>query len=512
MIKKLIIYLIFSTVLISFNFFYTNNAYSLQESVHQVNVLNDSNYNLWKKVKVWSANNNIDVNNIQKFFNGEVTSIELPPKTSITIGFEGELELEKLNISFKEGNIPSKIKIYSTDYLGARNYCSLFETDKNINSQLEIKANKSKAAYITIQILDETNSCTLNGFNMYGKPTYPEYFNKDSEIVLDAKDEKNPLNAWRIPVKRNIYLLAEDILNGKNDLTEHEKIVAFMNYMKDYKTGLSLSSPEYVFKDKIGSCGSYTNCLVALAATQGMEARIITMANYPKNAGHVVAEIKVNGKWGVYDPTYDIYYTTTPDDTKNPYVLSLDELKSGRGKDTDVKKVIGFPERLISQMANDFASPEIYTLANPCGIVSPRNKLYYPLSIDYNLDREITSNEFGIIYQGASYIGAAGMNNSHIWTINGLEKDKEYSFKINGTFVGGELQKNGILDSDFNAYATIENGTIISGENFTFNIEENKKEWVIKFKPQSDAVKITLSHNYVGPEFHYISLDKFAVE
>lgn len=511
MLKRVVICLICSTLLFFLSMCGKTNV-AVSDNSQKVDVVDNSSYNLWNRIKVWSVNNNLDKDNIQKFFDGEIDSINLPPKTRITIGFEGELELEKISMSFLKENIPSNFKIYSTDSSGNINYSTLFESTQNTNEIIDAKFDKVDAAYISIEFLDEEKTCELNDFKIYGKPTYEEYFNQDTETVLSEKDEKNPLSVWRVPIKKDIYLLAQDILKGKDDLTNHEKIALFMDYTKKFKIGTNLPKPENVVKDKIGECGGFANTVAALAATQGIETRILTLGNYPINDGHVVIECKINNKWSVYDPTYGSYYTTTPENNKNPYVLSFDELKSGRGNNSDIKKNVGIPERLISKASYDFLGPEIYELANPSGVVSPLNKMYYPLSIDYNKDKEITSNEFGGAYQGISYIGAASMNNSHKWTIIGLKENKEYSFKIDGTFVGGEAQADGILDSNFNAYAAIENGTIISGENFTFNIKQNKKEWVIKFKPQSDTVKITLSHNYVGPEFHYVSLDKFTVE
>lgn len=455
----------------------------------------------------------INKEDFEKFLIGETETVQVPEKSKFTLGFNGEISLEKIVIKFQADKIPANIEIYSTDYMGAINYDDLYEVKDNTKNNLVVDVgNKYKCAYVSFEILDDKGEFALSDISIYGKPTYPECLEGESEIVLEAKDGKNPLNVWIQPIRKNIYTLADEILKGKNGLTPHEKIVLFMEYMKDYKIGSNLASPENIFKDKIGECGNFSNALVALATTQNMEARIITMGNYPINDGHVVAEIKVNNKWCVYDPTYAAYYTITPEDAKNPYVLSFEELRAGRAKDKGVTRVVGFQERLTSEIAYEFLGPDIYELANPAGPIGVSKKMFYPLNIDYKRDREITKEEYGAGYQGASYIGAAGINSSHSWSISNLEPNKEYTFKILGSYVGGDLMEGNSPNPDFNAYASIENGLIIDGSKFTFNMDNGNKEWVIKFKPEDSTAKITLSHDYVGPDFHYVQLDKFSIE
>ena len=143
----------------------------------------------------------------------------------------------------------------------------------------------------------------------------------EDEILLDEYDERNPLRVYGNLICKYVELPANDILkNAESDITDHEKVMCFMEYISDYKIGFTKSdSGDYlqnVIIRKVGACGGYSNLLAALCATQEIESRLLTLGNYPENDGHAVVEIKIDGKWADYDPTYVSYYTTTPENEK----------------------------------------------------------------------------------------------------------------------------------------------------------------------------------------------------
>ncbi len=474
----------------------------------QINIEENQDMEEWDQFKIGSLSSNLDSEQLQKFLDGEISSIVLPSSSWFTVSFKGELRLDKINLSFLDSSSINKIEIYDTDYYGIINYKNIFSNIEKLSESIEINCDNINSSYICIKIDIENNeNCELNKFTIYGQPTYLDFFGNKSNIVLNSRDDTNPLSVWRQPLTENIYKLADNILGNNKNLTDHEKVVKFMEYIKEFKIGVSTYNIEEVIKDKIGACGEYANILAALLTTQNIDSRLITLANFPENDGHVSLEVKINDKWSVYDPTYGVYYTTTPDELKNPYVLSFDELRSGRGKDADVTRIVGTPERLISQMAYNFLGPEIYELANPAGVIGPENKMFYPLYLDYIVDNEITKDEFTTAYQGISYIGAAGINNSHIWSISNLEPQKVYKLIIDMSFIGGEK-----YGEDFDAYAQINNGgSIINGKDYTFNSTNNNLTWEIEFVADLKNVEIILSHNYFGPEFHYINIDSISV-
>ncbi|WP_206460028.1 transglutaminase-like domain-containing protein [Anaerovorax sp. IOR16] len=462
--------------------------------------------NTQKPMVLESVTSGVNEELMTQFLNGDAEEITIPVNTTFTIGTEGEVALGKIELRFANGEAPNKIKMYATDFNGQVNYETLAYISNNTTADHIFSYDGSRSAYITFEFEGESEkSCTLQGLSVYGDYNYPKSMEQGLGVtVLDAKDSRNPLSIYRIPIGKNIYRMAGEILENVSGQTDHEKILLFMNVVRDYRVGASRTL-EGIIKDRIGACGDRSSVLAALAATQGLETRILSLANYPKGTGHAVVEIKVNGKWAVYDPSFGSFYTTTPENKRSPYVLSLKELRAGKGRLASC--IVGFPELLVSNVSYGFLGPDIYEKANPIVVMGVDKMSYYPLEIDYNGDREITYDEFGSIYQGASYIGVGPANNFHIWTIKNLKSEKVYSFKIRGTFIGGE-----VADPNFGVYAVLDKGKILEGSNFTFNMQEGKSEWVIRFKPKTETVKLTLSPHYLGSDWYYINIDRFCIE
>ncbi len=464
----------------------------------------------WSDFAVVATSENLDKELLQQFFDGALEVAELMPNSFFTVNFKGELDVEKLSIKFSDvtDSDLTTLHIYDTDLYGTRSYQNLY-LDVVKNNELSFEKDELKSAFITVKLSCETDKIySMTNFSVVGIPTFPSYFLEEAEIALSGDDEKNPLRVWRQPISENVFLLSNELLGTDENLTDHEKVVLYMNYIGDFKVGSTDAQVSNDIINNIGSCGNFCNILAALLVEQGIESRIITLANHPENYGHVVLEVKINDKWSVYDPTYGAYYTTTPENTKDPYVLSYEELKSGRGDEEDVTQVVNTPERLTSEAAYDFLGPYIYEVANPAGVIGAENKLYYPLELNLLTDATLTRDEFTTAYQGVSYIGAASTNNSHIWTIGALEANGNYKMSIKGLFVGGELSA-----ADFLAYIEeSSNVEILSGEEYSFNYPDGDLLWEINFTAKSDMVHLTLSHDYVGPEFHYISIEEISIE
>lgn len=461
------------------------------------------------EMKVSAASDKLDTNKLDEFFSKRTDSLELLPDSWFVLEFYGEIKMEYLEIEFEPGAAPDFLHIYSTDMAGQVNYGTLYENEQNELMDISFKTDKS-AAYLCVKLSPGDNpknsKIILKDIRIYGQKGYSASLD-NSDIYMEASDEYNPMKIWKKPLTMGLYAYSEELLAGKTGLTDHEKIMIFMDSMRGFKVGLNESGAETTLKDKLGACGSFTNALVGLAAVQGMEGRVITLANYPVGMGHVVAEIKVNDHWSVYDPTYGAYYTTTPENMKTPYVLSFEELRHGDGKRADVERIVTIPERLTNEAAYGFLGPDIYELANPAGSVDVKNQLFYPLTIDYEGDREITKDEYTTIYQGASYIGAAGKNQSQIWTIDNLEPNKNYVLCVDAEYVGGDRSQD-----DFVAYALIENGDLLSGEEKNFSNQIGDFEWRIRFTAKEKLVKITLTHDYVGPQYHHVYISRITIE
>lgn len=329
---------------------------------------------------------------------------------------------------------------------------------------------------------------------------------------MGERDEKNPVNVYRIPVTESFYQLADALLEGATDLTEHEKLMVFMDFISDFYYGADVDArDELSCQSYICFCGGYSNLLAVLACTQNLPARLYTLGNYPTDTGHAVCEIYYNNAWHMYDPTYGAYYTSTPEDNLTPYVLSYEELSSGKGDSPNITCVVTTPQRLISsqrvtsEMAYGFLGPAIYEKANPKGVLDGTTPMHYPLMITYaDGGTIIDQSQFDTSRQGITFLDATSINYMQDWTIDGMIPGAQYEFVLSADFVGGEV------GGDFIANATAEHATITKNAQHTFNSNEPETmEWVIEFVAESDIVKIFLSHNYVGPDYHYIVTNSF---
>lgn len=331
------------------------------------------------------------------------------------------------------------------------------------------------------------------------------------EIYLSAENPKNPLSVFRLPITKEVVRMAEEILHGEEGLTSHQKIVRFMNYMNDFKVGIgSDAKPETTLRERIGACGTFTNVLLALAATQGIQGRYINLMNYPLNYGHTVAEFWIDGNWRVYDPTYAAYYTDTPGDVRNPNVLSFEELRAGKGRDPKVVKVIGNNHRLEEgkPFSYGFLGPEIYEEANPAGSIGPDKPFIFPLTLDFKEKSTLEKEEFGTNNQGANYIGSAGINNNQEWILTSLTPGKKYVFVVVPDGLCGEMLG---VEPDFRSFAGIlSGGEIIEGDTVSFPTKNIKLDpWEVRFVANNDTVRLLIQHPYRGPKFHYMIISKY---
>ena len=369
---------------------------------------------------------------------------------------------------------------------------------------------RTLCTYLKVLCPSGSDSVQLKRLEVVGIPTlYEQVLRELSEdtVVLDAKDESNPLHIYRNTLNRSVYVLANRLLNGAKDLTDHEKIMVFMQFISEWYVGLDNAAHYLALGSYIESCGGYSNVLAALAATQGLEARIVNLHNYPVNNGHTVCEIRYDGSWHIYDPTYGAFYTSTPEKVSSPDVLSFEELSDGKGDSPDVTCVVIASDRLTSETAYGFLGPAIYEKANPKGVLDGITPMYYPLVIPYeDGGTTIGKTQFDTSRQGITTLGIAHINYMQNWTITGLAPGQCYQFIVTSDYVGGEL------GGDFVASAAVTGGSITQNAQHTFsNNDSESMKWVIDFTAEASSVQIKLSHNYQGPEYHYINTESFEI-
>lgn len=449
----------------------------------------------YHNIEVVNCADSLSVEELENCLKGQ-QDLSLPAGESwCLLGFGEAIDLQSIKIQFVKENI-TKVEIVSTDQTAVKQY-DKFNIEKN---NLDIRS-----AYIKI-IFNSQEINSIHKINIFGSAAANDYMKEENEIILDGNDKNNPLYPYRIPVKQCIYTLAGEILGKKAaSMTTHEKIVCFMDYISEFQVGpvAKYKSGEYLQRlvlDRIGACGDYSNLLAALCATQGVETRLITLGNFPKGSGHAVIEILADGKWSVYDPTYAAYYTTTPDETKTPYVLSFEELKNGQGKEQNVTRIIGNESHILGETSYLYIGPEIYEEASPAGIVSPKNKLCYPMEYMYQSGGMVDIRE----YQGASYLGAADINNAHLWKISGLSVGKLYKFTLVDKGIAGEYFDAMKTYVDLN-YGTIESGSVKEWSG------TGQEEWNIVFMPNRSDIELKLDHKETGEQLHYIAIESIAI-
>lgn len=273
--------------------------------------------------------------------------------------------------------------------------------------------------------------------------------------------------------------------------------MTFMKYFRSYQFGISMdASPDGIVKEKVAACGNFTVLLLALASAQGMEGRVVNLYNYPKEFGHTVAEIYVDNKWRLYDPTFEGFYHIP---SEPQHALSFSEIVDGYSRGRDI--VGRFNNKRLG--IEGFTGRGIYLNAMPKGVIGPSQSMFFPLTLDVKSAPKIASKDFGTKYQGAEYVGVAYVNQNHKWKLTGLQAKREYVFTIHPRSVGGDLKGMG---SEFKLSAYLDGQPQVHG----FSLRE-PKAWNIHFVANSDSQEIELRHNYSGDKYFYLSFSGFEV-
>ena len=440
----------------------------------------------------------------ERFLLGQENTLNLSAGEFIVVELNGAHWISETEVTLADGG---PVEIWITSGTGTNNYQSheLTQSDRILYEE------RTLCAYLKIQCPEDGEAVQIQDIQVSGIPTlYQQILRNlpENTPVLGERDEKNPVSVYRIPVKESFYQLADALLEGATDLTEHEKLMVFMDFISEFYIGVDADSrDELSCQSYISACGGYSNLLAVLACTQDIPARLLTLGNYPPNDGHAVCEFYYDDAWHFYDPTYGSYYTRTPVDSESPDVLSFEELCAGMGDSPDITCVVTAPHRLISKVAFGFLGPAIYEKANPKGVLDGTTPMHYPLTISYTEGgTTIDSTQFDTTRQGISVLGAAYICYMQDWTINGLTPGTKYEFVLSARYVGGEVL------GDFVASATAKNAVITQNAQHTFNGDKPETmEWVIEFVAESDTVQILLSHDYVGPDYHYINPNSFEI-
>ena len=298
----------------------------------------------------------------------------------------------------------------------------------------------------------------------------------------------------------NIKRLSDSLVVGGK--SEYEMVKRFMDYIGQFRVGTaSAATPDTTVNERIGACGTFSGTLLALAAAQGLQGRFVGLYNYPKNDGHVVAEIFINGTWRLYDPTYGAYYVSSESEIGQP--LSFEALRRGYRRGDSIKSVLTVPR----SGSEGFTGRDIFVQAEPAGIIGPDNPMTFPLDLTYGVMESLTGSDMGPRNQGANYIGAAAVNQQQRWSLHGLVPGESYTFSITPKLLGGDLQGS---ERIFKLSAEINGATPTVQLQNVFDFKTSvAAPWNIQFVADAPTVTIRLGHPYRGPQHRYIRIRRY---
>lgn len=119
---------------------------------------------------------------------------------------------------------------------------------------------------------------------------------------------------WEYSVRRYLTGFADAIVPANT--TPEQRVEAILTWMRTgpprssdpTPTGLAFRNPETTlnFQQLLSVCGTATNAFLNLAHTSGLQVRRLLLLTPDHRAKHVVAEVQLDGRWVVVDPTYRI--------------------------------------------------------------------------------------------------------------------------------------------------------------------------------------------------------------
>jgi hypothetical protein len=117
---------------------------------------------------------------------------------------------------------------------------------------------------------------------------------------------------WEYSVRRYLTGFTDAIIPANT--APEQRIEAVLEWMRNgpprssdpTPTGLAERDPETTlnYRQLLSVCGTATNAFLNLARSSGLQVRRLLLLTPDHRAKHVVAEVLVDGRWIVVDPTY----------------------------------------------------------------------------------------------------------------------------------------------------------------------------------------------------------------
>lgn len=333
--------------------------------------------------------------------------------------------------------------------------------------------------------------------------------NPKEKVLMSATDINNPFHTKNLELTDYWVKLSDDILKDYKEfkLTPHQLAIIFIDYIDEFKLGYAKggSNPKYNVEEKVGSCGAFTNIFNALMAVNGYKVRAVGLYNFPKENGHVVAEVLYDNKWHLYDTTYGGYFTTDPSNIIDPYVLSFEEIKENKPSTLIIHNHSRYYKTLGGRQ---FINREIYLNANPSGPLEFDNKLYFPIDLDLINKPAISQENFRGKAQGAAYIGIGGVNANHTYKLTNLEDNGSYNLSITPSHIGGQTHIKNNLDKI--KFQVSSKDCKVSTDELIY-INKDKNDIVLNFKAIGNSCTITIENNEPPIAMKYLLIKKISL-
>jgi hypothetical protein len=142
--------------------------------------------------------------------------------------------------------------------------------------------------------------------------------------------------AWEYSVRRYLKGFSDAVV--PSGATPEEKIDAILTWMRSGPprtvavdpASLANRNPEVTlnYRQLLGVCGTATNAFLNLSRSAGLTARRLLLLSPQHFANHVVAEVLVDGRWIIVDPTFRLIlrdaqgHTLTRQELRDPDVFN----------------------------------------------------------------------------------------------------------------------------------------------------------------------------------------------
>jgi transglutaminase superfamily protein len=119
---------------------------------------------------------------------------------------------------------------------------------------------------------------------------------------------------WEHSVRQYLKGFSDAIIpEGSLPRQKAEAILAWMSYGPPRREALDTSvlsahdpTDTLNYRQLLAVCGSATNAFLNLSRSSGLDARRLLLLSPDRTAKHVVAEVRIDGRWIIVDPTYRV--------------------------------------------------------------------------------------------------------------------------------------------------------------------------------------------------------------